>query len=85
MKRPLVAGRLGLRREVERHAAFALTHHFLDFENVRPPESGVAASALPPQSKTSRNFSGGLAKFGRRFVEFVLKTKLARTNRASRE
>jgi len=83
MKRPLVAGRLGLRREVERHAAFALTHGFLEFENVRPPESGVATPALPPQSKTSRNFSGGLGKFGHSFVESVLKTKLARLNRAS--
>jgi hypothetical protein len=43
---------LGLRREAKRHAAFAGTKDILFAGNLRPPESGVAAPALPPQSKT---------------------------------
>jgi len=31
---------------------FARTKDFLKSEHVRPPESGVAAPALPPQSMT---------------------------------
>ena len=47
---------LGLRREAQRHAAFARPHGFAGPESIRLSESGVAAPALPPQSKTSRNF-----------------------------
>ena len=42
----------GLRREAQRHAAFARTKISLITPALRPHESGVAASALPPQSMT---------------------------------
>jgi hypothetical protein len=45
-------GAFGLRREAERHAAFARTLVSLFADDLRPPESGVAAPALPPQSMT---------------------------------
>ena len=43
---------LGLRREAQRHAAFARTRWVENLGVCRPHESGVAAPALPPQSKT---------------------------------
>jgi hypothetical protein len=52
--RRIIPRGLGLRREAQRHAAFARTNDFLESANPRPPESGVAAPALPPHSKTLR-------------------------------
>jgi hypothetical protein len=46
--------RLGLRREAQRHAALAHAMTRAHPHGLRTPESGVAAPALPPQSKTSR-------------------------------
>jgi hypothetical protein len=43
---------LGLRREAQRHAALEYTTASTRPGDFRPPESGVAAPALPPQSKT---------------------------------
>jgi hypothetical protein len=47
---------LGLRREAERHAAFERPDGSTNPKNFLTPESGVAAAALLPQSKTSRNY-----------------------------
>jgi hypothetical protein len=56
--------RLGLRREAQRHAAFARTKNFASQDELRAPESGVAAAALPPQSKTSPGQAGLCRGFG---------------------
>ena len=47
---------LGVRREAERHAAFGRTKSFRMKIDARAGESGVAAAALPPQSKTPFGF-----------------------------
>ena len=44
----------GLRREAQRHAAFVRRKSFVSETRLIPLESGVAAVALPSQSKTSR-------------------------------
>ena len=48
------AKRLGVRREAKRHAAFARAEAGASLMAFGAREGGVAADALPPQSKTAR-------------------------------
>ena len=48
--------RFGVRREAERHAALVRAEGALNLNSRGAHESGVAAIALPPQSKTSKDF-----------------------------
>ena len=52
------AGRHGLRREAERHAAFVRAKVLKSLRLVRAGESAVAAGALPAQSKTRTDLLG---------------------------
>jgi len=53
-----------MRREAQRPAAFARLKWFVGQEAFRPPASGVAATALPPQSKTSHHLPASSAYRG---------------------
>ena len=48
--------RHGLRREAQRHAAFVRVEACVGSSDLRAGESGVAAPALPPQSKNTSAF-----------------------------
>jgi hypothetical protein len=50
---PQINTRLGLRREAQRHAAFARAEGLFMEQPTRARKSAVAAGALPAQSKTT--------------------------------